>query len=309
MVHDFNDYCPTISPSPGRAAAAPEGAMKTSVSLTTFPDGLPLADHLREVVRVADDTGIDTVWVADHLLQADPASTPDAPMLEALTTLGFLAACSRRVRLGSMVSPVHLRAPVLLIKAVTALDVLSGGRAWLGLGAGYAVAEAEATGVPLPPPVERYERLADTLELAHRMFAGDASPFAGRRITASGPVNRPLPVRRPPILVGGMGERRTLPLVARYADACNLFDIPDGGATVRAKLTRLRLLCEEAGRPYGSVEKTITTALAPGEDAASFAARCRALADLGVEHVVVITRGRPGDADAVATVAAAGGSS
>jgi alkanesulfonate monooxygenase SsuD/methylene tetrahydromethanopterin reductase-like flavin-dependent oxidoreductase (luciferase family) len=281
--------------------------VRTSISLTTFPDAAPLADHLREVVRVADDTGIDTVWVADHLLQADPASTPDAPMLEALTTLGFLAACSRRVRLGAMVSPVHLRAPVLLVKAVTALDVLSGGRAWLGLGAGYAATEAEATGVPLPPVAERYERLADTLELAHRMFAGDASPFAGRRTTASGPVNRPLPVRRPPILVGGTGERRTLPLVARYADACNLFDIPDGGATVRAKLARLRLLCEEAGRPYGSVEKTITTALAPGEEPASFAARCRALADLGVEHVVVITRGRPWDADAVATVAAAGG--
>ena len=107
--------------------------MKTSISLTTFPDGVP-PDHLREVVRVADETGIDTVWIADHLLQADPASTPDAPMPEALTTLGFLAACSRRVRLGAMVSPVHLRAPALLIKAVSTLDVLSGGRAWLGLG-------------------------------------------------------------------------------------------------------------------------------------------------------------------------------
>jgi hypothetical protein len=104
-----------------------------------------------------------------------------------------------------------------------------------------------------------------------------------------------------------MGERRTLPLVARYADACNLFDIPDGGATVRARLARLRRLCEGAGRPYGSVEKTITTALAPGEDSASFTARCRALAGLGIEHVVVITRGRPWDARAITTVAAAGG--
>jgi alkanesulfonate monooxygenase SsuD/methylene tetrahydromethanopterin reductase-like flavin-dependent oxidoreductase (luciferase family) len=280
--------------------------VRTSISLTTFPDTDPLADHLREVVEVADESGIDTVWIADHLLQADPASTPNAPMPEALTTLGFLAAASRQVRLGAMVSPVHLRAPTLLIKAVSTLDVLSGGRAWLGLGAGYAAAEAEATGVPLPPVAERYEHLADALELAHRMFAGDASPFTGRRVTASGPINRPLPVRRPPILVGGMGERRTLPLVARYADACNLFDIPDGGTTVRG---RLRRLCEDAGRPYGSVEKTISTALAPGEDPASFAARCRALADLGVEHVVVITRGRPWDADAIATVAAAGGAS
>ena len=280
--------------------------MRTSISLTTFPDGAP-PGHLREVVGVADETGIDTVWIADHLLQADPASTPDAPMPEALTTLGFLAACSRRVRLGAMVSPVHLRAPALLIKAVSTLDVLSGGRAWLGLGAGYAVAEAEATGVPLPPVAERYEHLTDALELAHRMFAGDASPFAGRRTVASGPINRPLPVRRPPILVGGMGERRTLPLVARYADACNLFDIPDGGATVRARLARLRRLCEDAGRPYEAVEKTITTALTPGEDPTSFAARCRALAELGIEHVVVITRGRPWDARGITTVAAAGG--
>jgi len=278
--------------------------VRTSISLTTFPE-TTLAEHLNEIVAVADDTGIDTVWIADHLLQADPASTPDAPMPEALTTLGFLAASSRRVRLGAMVSPVHLRAPTLLIKAVTTLDVLSGGRAWLGLGAGYAADEAAATGVPLPPVAERYALLADALDLAHHMFAGGAEPFAGRRITASGPVNRPLPVRRPPILVGGMGERRTLPLVARYADACNLFDLPDGGATVRARLDLLRRLCAEAGRPDEAVEKTITTALASGEDRASFAARCRALADLGIEHVVVITRGRPWDVDAVGTVAAA----
>lgn len=279
--------------------------MRTSINLTAFPDAdaSALAGYLRDVVRVADDTGIDTVWIADHLLQADPSLPPDAPMPEALTTLGFLAATSRRVRLGAMVSPVHLRAPALLIKAVTTLDVLSGGRAWLGLGAGYAVDEAVATGVPLPPAAQRYAQLADTLELARRMFAGDASPFTGRRTTASAPVNRPLPVRRPPILVGGMGERRTLPLVARYADACNLFDVPDGGATVRARLELLRRLCAEVGRPYEAVEKTITTGLAPGEDAVSFAGRCRALA--GIEHVVVITRGRPWDADAIATVAAA----
>jgi alkanesulfonate monooxygenase SsuD/methylene tetrahydromethanopterin reductase-like flavin-dependent oxidoreductase (luciferase family) len=278
--------------------------MRASISLTAFPDGGALVDHLRDVVRVADEAGIDTVWIADHLLQADPSLPPDAPVPEALTTLGFLAATSRRVRLGAMVSPVHLRAPALLIKAVTTLDVLSGGRAWLGLGAGYAVDEAAATGVPLPPAAERYAQLADALELARRMFAGDASPFAGRRTTASGPVNRPLPVRRPPILVGGTGERRTLPLVARYADACNLFDVPDGGATVRGRLDLLRRLCAEADRPYAAVEKTISTGLVPGEGATSFAARCRALADLGIEHVVVITRGRPWDADAIATVAA-----
>jgi alkanesulfonate monooxygenase SsuD/methylene tetrahydromethanopterin reductase-like flavin-dependent oxidoreductase (luciferase family) len=279
--------------------------MRISISLTNFPE-TTLAEHLHEIVAVADEAGIDTVWIADHLLQVDPLSTPDEPMPEALTTLGFLAASSRRVRLGAMVSPVHLRAPALLVKAVSTLDALSGGRAWLGLGAGYAADEATATGVPLPPVAERYALLADALQLAHHMFAGGTGPFVGRRVTASGPVNRPLPVTRPhpPVLVGGMGERRTLPLVARYADACNLFDLPDGGATVRARLDLLRRLCAEADRPDEAVEKTITTALAPGADRASFAARCRALAGLGIEHVVVITRGRPWDADAIATVAA-----
>ena len=283
--------------------------MRVSISLTTFPDPPPgaagLPDHLREVVHIADETGIDTVWIADHLLQADPSSTPDAPALEALTTLGFLAACSRRVRLGAMVSPVHMRAPAVLIKAITTLDVLSDGRAWLGLGAGYTAAEADATGVPLPPVAERYDHLADTLELAHCMFADNQSPFTGRRTTATRPVNHPPPRTRPhpPILIGGMGEQRTLPLVARHADACNLFDIPDGGTTVRRKLDLLRRLCDDANRPYESVEKVL--ALTPGESAASFLDRCTAITDLGIEHVVVITRGQPWDTHAITTIAAA----
>jgi len=204
------------------------------------------------------------------------------------------------------VSPVTLRPPALLVKAVTSLDVLSGGRAWLGLGAGYNTAEADAMGAPLPAAAERYALLEDTLQLAHRMFADDATAFDGMRVRATGPINRPRPLSRPrpPILVGGMGERRTLPLAARYADACNLFDVPDGGATVRAKLALIRRLCVEAGRSPQAVETTISTALAPGEDAVSFAARCEALAELGIAHVVVITRGRPWSPEEIQVVAA-----
>jgi len=284
--------------------------VRTSISITNYscPGGAPeLAAHLREVAQTADESGIDTVWVADHhLLQADPAASPEDPMLEAFSTLGYLAAASSRVRLGTMVTPVTFRAPALLLKAVTTLDVLSGGRAWLGLGAGYGGEEHRSMGLPLPPVAERFEKLEDTLRLAHQMRRGDAAPFHGIRTTLERPLMRPEPLTSNlPIMVGGTGERRTLRLVAQYADACNLFDIPDGGATVRHKLEVLRQHLRDVGRPAEQVEVTISTAVAPGESAASFWDRCAAIAELGIDHVVVITRGRPWDRDTVETVAAA----
>jgi F420-dependent oxidoreductase-like protein len=286
--------------------------MRTSISITNYTaeGGTPaMAGCLRELARAADDAGIDTIWVADHLLQADPVAELDDPMLEAYTTLGFLAAASNRVRLGSMVTPVTFRPPALLLKAVTTIDVLTGGRAWLGLGAGYEGDEARAMGLPLPPMAERFEHLEDTLELAHRMRADDDSAFHGRRHVLDHPLHRPLPMAEPhlPIMIGGTGERRTLPLVARYADACNLFDIPDGGATVRHKLDVLHRLLDDIARPRDEVEVTISTALSPEEDAASFQGRCGEIAKLGIGHLVVITRGIPWSAEAVATVASAQG--
>jgi F420-dependent oxidoreductase-like protein len=269
--------------------------MRVSISVTNFswPDGpKALGSKLPWLVRGADEIGVDTVWVVDHLLQADPTAPPgDTEMLEAYTTLGFLAASSERVRLGTMVTGVTFRPPSLLVKAVTTLDVLSGGRAWLGIGAGYHGDEAEAMGLPLPPTAERFERLEETLRIALRMWAGDESPFAGRHYRLERPVASPLPARRPhpPILIGGTGEQKTLRLVARYADACNLFDIPDGGRTVRHKLEVLARHCEEVGRPFGQVEKTLSTRLQPGEPADDFVARCAAAAELGIEHVVLVT--------------------
>ena len=157
--------------------------MRVSINLTNYswPGGpQELGPELARIAGKAEQAGVDTVWLPDHLLQADPtAGSGDTEMLEAYTTLGFLAARTERVRLGTMVTGVTFRPPALLVKAVTTLDVLSGGRAWLGLGAGYHGEEAEAMGLPLPPTAERFERLEETLAIAMRMWAGDETPFAG----------------------------------------------------------------------------------------------------------------------------------
>jgi len=279
--------------------------MRLSIGVTDFSWPDKLTEELAGVAVAAEDAGLDTLWVPDHLLQADPNSTPDSAMLEAYTTLGFLAARTSRIGLGTMVSAVTFRPPSLLIKAVTTLDVLSGGRARFGVGTGHHDGEARAMGLPFPPVAERFERLEETLRLARRMWDGDSSPFEGTHLRLDRPIGNPRPVRRPRVLIGGAGERKTLRLVARYADACNLFDIPDGGKTVRHKLAVLADHCEAAGRPYGEIEKTISTRLAPGESAESFAARCAEFAGWGIEHAVVITAG-PWSPAAVATLGRAG---
>jgi len=279
--------------------------MRVSISVTNYswPGGAAsIRTNLSRVARVADEAGVDTVWVADHLLQADPFADPaHTEHLEAVTTLGFLAARTERVRLGAMVSAVTFRLPAVLIKAISTLDVLSGGRAWFGIGAGHHAGEARDMGLPFGPVAERFERLEETLRLAHQMWSGDESAFEGRHYQLAHPVDSPHPVQRPRILVGGTGERKTLRLVARYADACNVFDIPDGGKTVRHKLSVLADHCAAIGRPYEEIETTISTRIEPGESADEFARRCVELANLGLDHVVVITRG-PWTEDAVRTV-------
>jgi F420-dependent oxidoreductase-like protein len=283
--------------------------MRLSLSITNYswPTGpAGLESELARIARAADEGGLDTVWVTDHLIQADPTSVPDSEMLEAYATLGFLAAHTRSVRLGTMVTGVTFRPPSLLIKAVTTLDVLSGGRAWLGVGAGYHEDEARAMDLPLPDVGERFERLEETLRLAAQMWSDDRSPFEGRYYRLERPVNNPpvLTKPHPPILIGGMGERRTLRLVAEYAEACNLFDIPDEGETIRRKLDVLARHCDAVGRPYDEIEKTVSTRFNPGESPEEFAERCSRLAAFGIEHAVVITAG-PWTEDAVADLAEA----
>jgi len=273
--------------------------MKISASLTNFSWTHPatdgMADRLIGAAEAADSAGLDTLWVADHLMQADPTSSDDEPMLEAYTTLGYLAARTARVRLGTMVSAATFRSPALLIKAVTTLDVLSGGRAWLGLGAGYQQNEATAMGLELPPVGERFAALTDILELARQMWAGDDSAFEGRTMRAERPISSPPPATRPhpPILIGGTGKQRTLRLVAEYADACNVFDIPDGGTAVRGQLDVLAEHCATVGRDYDTIDRTISTAIDEDEPVDSVVERFAHLAELGITHVITIARGRP----------------
>jgi len=266
--------------------------MRVSISVTNYSWPQGVQTGLGEVAKVADEVGIDTLWIDDHLVQADPyAPQGHTEHLEAISTLGFLAASTAQVRLGAMVSPVTFRPPAVLLKSISTIDALSGGRAWLGIGAGYQEEEARDMGLPLPPVAERFELLEDTLRLAHHMWSGAESPFDGKQIRLERPVDSPLPARRPRIVVGGTGKRKTLRLVAQYADACNVFDIPDGGNTVRENLAVLAEHCEAVGRPFDEIEKTIGTRLNPGETAAEFAARCEGLLELGVDHICVITQG------------------
>lgn len=282
--------------------------MRFSINVVNFswPGGpVSVAPRLERTVRAADEIGVDTVWVGDHLIQANPYST-DEEMLEAYTALGFIAAKSERVRVGTMVSAVTFRPPALLIKAVTTLDVLSGGRAWFGVGAGYHEAEARAMGLPLPPAAERFERLEETLRLATRMWSGDSAAFEGVHYRLERPVNKPASLRRPhpPILVGGTGERKTLRLVAQYADACSIFDVPGDLKAIAHKLAVLDGHCEAVGRPYQEIEKTLSTRLADGESPEAFAERCAAFAATGIDHVVVITDG-PWNDDALTRLGSA----
>jgi F420-dependent oxidoreductase-like protein len=270
--------------------------VRLSLNITNFswPDGTTgIAARLAQVVRAAEDAGLDTAWVSDHLIQADPNSAPEAEMLEAYATLGFLSAHTTRIRLGTLVSGVTYRAPALLVKAITTVDVLSGGRAWLGIGAGYQQFEAAAMGLSLPPVAERFDRLEETLRLALQMWSGDDTAFEGAHYRLERPLSSPNSVQRPhpPILIGGMGKNRTLPLVARYGDACNLFDIPDGGKTVTERLEVLARHCAEIGRPYDAIDKTVTSRFDPAEPTDAFVDRCAGLGELGFQHVVVITNG------------------
>jgi alkanesulfonate monooxygenase SsuD/methylene tetrahydromethanopterin reductase-like flavin-dependent oxidoreductase (luciferase family) len=268
--------------------------VKLSIAVTNYswPGGpAGIVESLRNLARAAEHAGVDTLWVADHLLQMDPNAVVDEPMLEAYTTLGFLAATTTSIGLGTMVTWAGIRPPALVVKIVTTLDVLSGGRAWLGVGAGYQADEAAMMGLPFASTAERFERLEELLQLADHLWSGDRRPFDGPRHHLTRPINSPAPVTRPRVLVGGTGEQRTLPLVARYADACNLFDIPDGGATVRRKLAALGRSCDAIGRDVATIEVTLSSRIGEGETAEEFTQRCAGLAALGVDHVVLVTTG------------------
>jgi F420-dependent oxidoreductase-like protein len=213
-----------------------------------------LGSKVAAVARTADEAGFDSIAVMDHFFQISMVGPPENYMVEAYTTLGYLAACTSRTRLLTLVTGVAYRHPGILAKIITTLDVLSGGRAWLGIGAAWNEEEAVGLGVPFPPVAERFERLEETLQICLQMWRGDDSPFHGQHYQLERPLNSPpaLTKPHPPIMIGGSGERKTLKLVARYAQACNLFPGPD----LARKLDVLRAHCEAEGRDYDDIEKT-----------------------------------------------------
>jgi len=234
----------------------------------TWPGGPPdVARKLGEIVRSAEAAGYDSIWVMDHHFQIPMVGPAEMDMLEAYTTLGFIAGQTSRVGLGTMITGVTYRHPGILIKEVTTLDVLSGGRAWLGVGAAWFEREHLGLGVPFPPLKERFERLEEALQIANQMWSDDNNgPYEGKHYRLAETINVPQALQkpRPRIMVGGGGEKKTLRLVAKYADACNIPGMDPGA--VQHKLDILRQHCEREGRNYDDIEKTVITVMNVGRD-------------------------------------------
>ena len=265
------------------------------VSSFTWPGGAAaIGPTLARVTRSADDAGFDSIWVMDHFFQIRGLGPPEAPMLEGLTALGFMAANSEKARLGLMVGGIHYRLPGLWIKAVTTLDVLSGGRAWFGIGAAWNEEESASLGFPFPPLRDRFEMLEETLQMAHAMWeggTGSGEGFEGKHYTATRLMNSPQAISRPrvPIMIGGGGERKTLRLVAQYADACNVFG---GAERIAHKYAVLREHCERLGRPYDEIERsTLQSVDVDAQSADELVEHFGALGEAGAQHILMSVRG------------------
>ncbi|HUQ77508.1 MAG TPA: LLM class F420-dependent oxidoreductase [Patescibacteria group bacterium] len=248
-----------------------------------------IAPTLGRIAGQADDVGFDSIWVMDHFFQIRGVGAVEEPMLEGWTTLGFLAARTKRARLGLMVGGVHYRHPGLWVKAATTLDVLSGGRAWLGIGAAWNEDESRSLGFPFPPLGERFEMLEETLRIAHEMWQGERgseAAFDGRRFQAARLMNSPQSISRPrvPIMIGGGGEKKTLRLVAQYADATNVFG---GPVQIHHKYEVIREHCAAIGRDPDEIERsTLQTVNLAKESPSRIVDRFGELSDAGAEHVI-----------------------
>ncbi|HEX3393575.1 MAG TPA: LLM class F420-dependent oxidoreductase [Acidimicrobiales bacterium] len=270
--------------------------MRVDIHLMNFawPDQpASIAATVAATARAAEEAGVSSFSLMDHWFQMENFSRAEDPMLEGYTSLGFIAGHTETVTLGLIVTGVTYRHPGLLAKIVTTLDVLSGGRAQLGIGAAWYEREHAALGVPFPPVAERFERLEETLQICLQMWSDDNGPFEGRhyRLAETLCSPRPLSSPRPPILIGGGGERKTLRLVARYADACNLFaaDVD----VVAHKLDVLRGHCDAEQRDYADITKTIMAIGNPLDDPDAFVTRMAGYARLGVDTVAVMPAGDP----------------
>ncbi len=257
----------------------------------TWPGGpAQIGSTLAEIARTADDSGFYSLWVMDHFFQIGVIGPPENDMLEGYSTLNYLAGLTKNVKLGTLVTGVIYRFPGILIKTVSTLDVLSGGRAYLGIGAAWNEQESLGLGVPFPPVKERFERLEESLKIANQMWSDNNGAYNGSHYQLAQTLNSPQSLSKPhpPIMIGGSGEKKTLRLVAQYADACNLF-ARMGVDTVRSKLDVLKRHCEEIGRDYSEIEKTTldTVHLAPGQMVAKdIIEKYRTLAGIGIQHAI-----------------------
>ena len=262
--------------------------MRVGIHFVNFTvPGAPgtLATVLADTARAAEAGGCSSFSLMDHWFQMEEFAAHTEPMLEGYTSLGYLAGLTERMTLGLLVTGVTYRRPGLLAKTVTTLDVLSGGRAQLGIGAAWYEREHQGLGVPFPPVSERFERLEETLQICLQMWSDDDGPYEGKHYQLAETVCSPPPVSRPrpSILIGGSGERKTLRLVARYADACNLF--AESPEIVAHKLEVLARHCDAEGRDYDTIDKTILGFAQPLDDPDGFLTSMEAYAALGIDSV------------------------
>lgn len=236
-----------------------------------------LAPTLAKLAGTAEEVGFERITVMDHVWQIGPVGPVDDPMLEAYTALGYLAAHTRRVLLHTLVTGVTYRDPGMLAKQISTLDALTGGRAGLGIGAAWNEEESRGLGLFFPPLRERFERLEETLQICLQMWSDEDAPYEGAHYRLERTLNAPQPARRPRIMVAGSGERKTLRLVARYADACNLMP----GDDLARKLRILREHCEREGTDYDAIEKTTIAGVPPGTEASELLEQLRGLHELG----------------------------
>jgi F420-dependent oxidoreductase-like protein len=265
----------------------------------TWPTGQArLGEEFGATAERAEQAGFYSLWVMDHFYQIGSLGPAEHEMLEAYTTLGFAAGRTSRIKLGTMVTGITYRYPGILIKTVTTLDVLSGGRAYFGVGAAWNEEEHVGLGVPFPPLKERFEWLEDTLQIAHQMWSGADKPFDGKHTHLGRTLNSPQVIAKPhpPILIGGTGEQKTLRLVAQYGDACNLF-ARMGDDILKHKLDVLRGHCEKLGRPYEEIEKTSLDSMRISRDGANGSLtpaqaieRIAHMASLGFDQAIISVR-------------------
>ena len=264
--------------------------MKVGVHFMDFTHpngGAALRSAIGDTAVAAEEAGCSWFTAMDHYFQMEQFQTAYDPMLEGYSVLSFVAAKTELLKLSLLVTGVTYRYPGVLAKIVTTLDVLSGGRAMLGIGAAWYEREHRALGVPYPPVAERFERLEETLQICEQMWSDNDGPYEGKyyQLAETICVPRPLQSPRPPILIGGGGEKKTLRLVAKYADACNLFG--SSVADVSHKLDVLRGHCDAEGRDYDAIEKTIVGRVDPERDVSDFLREMEEYARLGVDLVEV----------------------